>query len=340
MAKRKLTRRQAWRIQKVQEEKAERVQKREQVLPDSELGAEQRGRVISHFGTLVEVESAPEDVAGNASMESTVMKCYFRANLGHIVTGDYVVWRAGKAGLGMIEAVLPRQSLLSRPDTRGQLKPVASNIDFIVLVITPEPTPSSLLIDRYLVAAQLQDIPVKILLNKTDLLNDSNRANIESLATMYEDIGYEVLRSSTKTQTGLEALRNRLDQRISAFVGQSGVGKTSLVNALLPGINAKVGALSDHVKLGKHTTTNARLFHFPSGGQLIDSPGIREFGLWHLESSDIINGYPEFQPYIGLCKFRDCSHQQEPGCALRAAHEEGRIHSVRFTNYFTLLQAD
>lgn len=341
MANRKLTRKQAWRVKKVQEEKAKRVERREKVVADGELGPEILGRVVSHFGKLVEVEpEAAEQVDQGSADACDAMQCHFRANLGSIVTGDRVVWRRGKSGLGMIEAVLPRTSLLSRPDTRGVLKPVAANIDFIVLVITPEPTPSSLLIDRYLVAAELQDIDVKLLLNKTDLVNDANAQTINALLAVYENIGYEVLRSSVTAQEGLLALKAQLDHRISAFVGQSGVGKSSLVNALLPGVNAKVGEISEGSKLGRHTTTNARLFHFPSGGDLIDSPGIREFGLWHLEKDAVIDGYREFHPYIGYCKFRDCRHQQEPGCALRDALEKGEITQTRYDNYFTLINSD
>lgn len=335
MSKRKLTRKQAWRIEKIQQEKTQRANRKAEALDDSELQAEQTGRVISHFGSLVEVEAdTPAEHA-----EPLSMQCYFRANVGSLVTGDRVVWRAGKAGLGMIEAVLPRATALNRPDSRGQLKPVAANMDFIVLVITPEPTPSSLLIDRYLVAAELQQIPVYILLNKTDLIHSSNGSDLDALLSMYQDVGYPVLRSSTKTADGLQALRDMLNHKVSAFVGQSGVGKSSLVNALLPGVNIKVGALSERAKLGRHTTTNARLFHFPSGGSLIDSPGIREFGLWHLAPEQIIDGYREFLPLLGHCRFRDCSHRQEPGCALRAAYESGTIHPTRFENYFALLDA-
>lgn len=337
MAKRKLTRKQAWRIQKVQEEKTKRVTKREQQVDDAELGPEIEGRVVSHFGKLIEVES--ESDAGEL-LQREMMQCHFRANLGSIVTGDRVVWRKGKSGLGMIEAVLPRSSLLSRPDTRGVLKPVAANIDFIVLVITPQPAPSSLLIDRYLVAAELQHIDVKLLLNKTDLLTAENEDDIARLLQVYQDIGYQVLRSSVTGQEGLAELKQELDHRISAFVGQSGVGKSSLVNALLPGVNAKVGEVSENSKLGRHTTTNARLFHFPSGGDLIDSPGIREFGLWHLQKDAIIEGYREFHRYLGYCKFRDCHHDQEPGCALREALAKGEISELRFNNYFTLLHSD
>ena len=215
MSKRKLTRQQAWRIQKVQEEKAARLdRKASRAGQDADsLGHEQEGLVVAHFGTLVEVETAEKS--------EPALQCHFRANLGAIVAGDRVVMRCGEPH-GVVEAVLPRTSLLSRPDPRGQLKPVAANIDFIVLVITPDPTPSSMLIDRYLVAAELQNIPICLLLNKTDLINDMNEAMLDELLSIYRGIGYPVWESSVVSEHGLDELKQQLDQHISVFVGQSG----------------------------------------------------------------------------------------------------------------------
>lgn len=335
MSKRKLTRRQNWRIQKVQQEKAARLEKKASRLSDDdELGEEEQGLVVSHFGTFVEVEPASQP-----SQAQQTVQCHFRANVGAIVAGDRVVMRQGKSGYGVIETVLPRNALLSRPDPRGNLKPVAANIDFMVLVITPEPAPSSVLIDRYLVAAELQHIKIRILLNKTDLITPDNQTLLSDLLNLYRDIGYDVWECSAKTLSGLDTLKQQLDQHTSVFVGQSGVGKSSLVNALMPGVNAKVGEISESSKLGRHTTTNARLFHFPSGGDLIDSPGIREFGLWHLDPDKVIDGFQDFEPWRFECRFRDCKHQQEPGCALQAAVARGEVHQQRYDNYFTIRAA-
>jgi ribosome biogenesis GTPase len=280
MAKRKLTRRQSWRIQKIQDERAARASKKDtaidQQLDSSDLGPEQHGLIISHFGRTVDVE------ATEGPQQGTILRCHMRTNLGQLVTGDRVIWREGKE-TGVVVAKLDRKSELLRPNPYGEMKPVAANIDFIVITVAVEPTPHANLIDRYLVAAELSDIEPVILLNKTDLLNAENREKIEAMLQRYRDIDYQVLLASSSEEEGLTQLKDSLDQRISVFVGQSGVGKSSLINTLLPGIDLKVGELSAQTKKGRHTTTTARLFHFPDGGDLIDSPGIREFGLWHIE---------------------------------------------------------
>jgi ribosome biogenesis GTPase len=329
MGKRKLTRRQAWRIKKIQDERRKRAEKQEhlsvEALAGGELGAEQEGLVIAHYGNQVEVESG-----------TTIARCHLRANLDNLVTGDRVVWCAGDS-IGVVVARQPRQSELLRPDPYGAMKTVAANIDQIVLVIAPLPEPNASTIDRYLVAAEAVDIEPVILLNKSDLVTADNREEIDALLAPYPGLGYRVLQASCKHQDGLTALQQMLNNRTSVFVGQSGVGKTSLVNALLPDVNARVGALSETRQEGVHTTTTAQLFHLPDGGALIDSPGIREFGLWHMNPEQIERGFKEFQPLLGHCKFRDCKHQQEPDCALLAAAASGEISERRINSYRQIL---
>ena len=336
MSKRKLTRRQKWRIEKVQQERIERAKKREsqieQELEDDNLGVEQQGLVIAHYGATLDIEALDEP--------GVAYRCHLRTNLPPLVTGDKVIWRPSKKDdTGVVVALEERQSLLTRPDNHGRIKPVASNIDYIVLVIAPVPVPHTNLIDRYLVAAETVGIEPVILLNKIDLLDEEGQELVDGMLAIYEELGYKVLRASTKSEDGLAPLKNLLDEHVSVFVGQSGVGKSSLVNVLLPGIDTKVGALSETTGKGMHTTTAAKLFHFPAGGMLIDSPGIREFGLWHIEPEEVLEGFREFRPFLGYCRFRDCKHEQEPGCALLKALDEGYILEERMFSYRQILNS-
>ncbi|PAU60771.1 ribosome biogenesis GTPase RsgA [Pseudomonas sp. PIC25] len=331
MAKRHLSRRQSWRIEKIQEERAARAAKREsralEELEGGDLGPEQTGLVIAHFGVQVEVEAQEGDQAGQ------VFRCHLRANLPTLVTGDRVVWRPGNQGDGVIVAQLPRTSELCRPDMRGQLKPVAANVDQIVVVFAPRPEPHANLIDRYLIAAEHAGISPLLLLNKADLVDEENAASLDALLNVYRQLDYPLLEVSAHQGGGMADLQTKLDGHVSVFVGQSGVGKSSLVNSLLPGIDTRVGALSEITGKGTHTTTTARLFHFPGGGELIDSPGIREFGLGHVSRDDVEAGFIEFRDLLGTCRFRDCKHDREPGCALLKAVEEGRVQPQRMASY-------
>ncbi|MBD1551806.1 small ribosomal subunit biogenesis GTPase RsgA [Pseudomonas typographi] len=335
MAKRQLTRRQAWRIDKVQNERASRAARREsqalETLEGGDLGPEQNGLVIAHFGVQVEVEGLGGDHDGQ------VARCHLRANLPTLVTGDHVVWRAGNQGDGVIVAQLPRRSELCRPDSRGQLKPVAGNVDQIVIVFAPAPEPHANLIDRYLVAAEHAGIQPLLLLNKADILDEQNGPALHALLQVYRDLGYPLLEVSAHQGNGMQHLQEQLKGHTSVFVGQSGVGKSSLVNGLLPGVGTRVGALSQWSGQGTHTTTTARLFHFPGGGNLIDSPGIREFGLVHVSRDDVEAGFIEFAGLLGHCRFRDCKHDREPGCALLEALAAGRIHPQRMHSYRSII---
>jgi len=342
MAKRKLNKRQAWRIEKIQQEKAQRAERKETnisaQLSAGELGDETHGQVIAHFGTQVEVENS----------ERTKFRCYLRANLGSLVTGDKVVFRPGPevnvvgtgetVQTGVVEMVVERNSELSRPNPYNEVKPVAANIDFIVLVIAPEPEAHANLIDRYLVAAENCYIEPIILLNKTDLINDSNQQRFDDLLATYENLGYRTLRVCSKQEESLSEFKEFLNDRVSVFVGQSGVGKSSLIDTLLPEEELKVGALSHASKKGRHTTTTARLYHFPAGGDLIDSPGIREFGLWHMNEDEVLHGFKEIRHLSGYCRFRDCHHEKEPGCAILEAVEKGEISEARFNSYKRILE--
>jgi ribosome biogenesis GTPase len=286
------------------------------------LGPEQTGLVIAHFGVQVEVEATQGELTGQ------VFRCHLRANLPALVTGDTVVWRAGNQGIGVIVAQLPRHTELCRPDSRGQLKPVAANVDLIVIVFAPMPEPHANLIDRYLVAAEHAGIHPLLLLNKADLIDAQNAPALNVLLGVYRQLGYPLLEVSAHEGDGMQQLQARLDGHISVFVGQSGVGKSSLVNSLLPEVQARVGALSELSGQGTHTTTTARL---------IDSPGIREFGLGHVSRADVEAGFIEFADLLGTCRFRDCKHDREPGCALLMALEDGRIQQQRMNSYRSII---
>jgi len=345
MSKRKLTRKQAWRIDKIQQERAARAEKKEAHIAtettEGNLGIEQEGLVIAHYGTQVEIQAIPQTEEDYAQIESLATKrCHMRANLGSLVTGDRVIWRDADE-LGVVVAVLPRSSALSRPDPHGDMKTVAANIDNILVVIAPLPRPHSFLIDRYLVAAEAINIKPVIVINKMDLVDDKNRHIINDLMELYRGLSYTVIEASTTLGNGLDALTEFLQGKTTVFVGQSGVGKSSLINQLLPGKNLRVGALSTSTQRGTHTTTTAQLFHFPSingndGGRLIDSPGIRELGLWHIDEHTLLSGFIELAPFFGQCKFRDCQHKQEPKCAILKAHEDGHIGERRMASYLSL----
>ncbi len=332
MAKRKLTRRQAWRVQKVQQERVDRAQRRDEDyaerVENGELGPEQEGLVIAHYGVQVDVEGAD----GNCH------RCHLRANLDTLVTGDRVAWREG-APTGVIEARVERSSELNRPNSAGELRPVAANIDQIIIVIAPRPEPHRQLIDRYLVAAYATGIEPLILLNKTDLLTTEDGREMLQMLEQYAALGYPLIQASTVSESGLDAVYSALRDRISVFVGQSGVGKSSLVNVLLPGVDQVVRELSTAADKGVHTTTTARLFHVPEGGDVIDSPGIREFGLWHMDRQTVEAGFIEFRPYLGHCRFRDCRHEQDPGCALMQAVQEGAIQPERIDSYRNIISS-
>lgn len=334
MAKPKLTQNQKRRIHSnnVKALDRHRRQTKKQIdWQEDMLGETQDGVVVTRYSMHADVENA----------QGEVFRCNLRRTLAGVVVGDRVIWRKGHEKLqgisGVIEAVKPRKNELSRPDYYDGLKVMASNIDRIIIVSSVLPVLSLNIIDRYLVICETANIPAVIVVNKIDLLSVETRQETEEQLKIYRNIGYQTLMISAETGENMEKLTALLARGTSIFVGQSGVGKSSLVNRIMPEANAQTGEVSQTSGLGRHTTTSSRLYHLPQGGSLIDSPGIREFGLWHLNAEQITKGYREFQCFLGACKFRDCKHLNDPQCALREAVEQGKIHPVRFDNYHRLI---
>jgi len=326
MSKRKINQQQAKRIQALQAKKLAQAQQVQLEPSDELLGPSQLGLLITRYGKQLEVEAE----------DGKLYQCHSRQNLFDLVVGDKVLWQAAPNQTGIISACLPRQSLLARSSYRQELKPIAANVDQILLVIAPEPIPTTLLLDSYIVAAEHAGISLSLVVNKADLLAQQS-TQLMQLLDAYQSLGYEVTMTSSLSEMGLSALSKLLAHKTSVFVGQSGVGKSSLIAKLIPQTAVTVGKLAGNTKLGAHTTSASRLYHLAMGGNIIDSPGIREFALGPLTKEQITKGFKEFGPFLGQCRFHNCQHLQEPNCALQQAVSDNKISSSRLANYQRLV---
>ena len=291
--------------------------------------AGQPGLVLAHYGQSSLVESDSGEV----------IRCSTRRNLPRTVCGDRVLWQNVSRREGVVIRVLERRTTLVRPDRNKRPRAVAANLDQIVVVIATRPSFDAAMLDRYLVAAELIGAVPVIVANKLDLLDAQGAARIAQRLALHRQLGYSVLFTSTRSADRLRDLHRQLRSHTSILVGQSGVGKSSLIKALLPDLEVRVGTLSQLTGQGRHTTTVATLYHLPDGGDLIDSPGVSDFTLCPTPATEVARGFVEFRPLLGECRFHNCRHVSEPGCAVQAAARVGQISQQRLAHYCELIES-
>ena len=336
MAKRKLSKQQQRRIADQQKNKIKNNKLQLNKLQQDDLqldeASTQTARVISHHGRQLFAESE--------ILEK--IKCKIRQNLGDIACGDYVLVQHAHTATGesqnVVVAVKQRTNLLVKTGFAGAVKPVAANIGQLVIVTALKPKPNPYLIDRYLTAAENLPAKALIIINKIDLADIETKRMCEDLTSLYQDIGYRVISCSLKQNIGLHEISQALSNTTSILVGLSGVGKSSIVKAILPKEEIKIGETSEATGEGKHTTTVSALYHLQDNGIIIDSPGVRDFTPINKSVSEITNGFVDVRQFYGACKFSNCNHTNEPGCAMRKAVSDGLLNEQRFNNYQRMLQ--
>ncbi len=305
------------------------------VTPDVDPNLCRRGRVLSVHGLSSTVQA--DDGSLNQCATRRVLKTLSTDQRHVVVAGDWVMFRSHASGDGLIERVEPRSGVLAR-GSRGRRHILVANVDQILIIgSAAEPRLKPQLIDRFLVTAEQNHLRPVICINKSDLVE---RAEFQPLAGVYGRMGYRVLFTSATTGFGVERLRRLMAGQASVVVGQSGVGKSSLLNALEPGLNLRVAKVSAETEKGRHTTTTARLFPLAGGGYVVDTPGIRQFQLWDVSPEEIGGWYRDLRPYVSRCRYPNCSHTHEVDCAVKDAVADGRFDARRYESYCALFAGD
>jgi ribosome biogenesis GTPase len=276
-------------------------------------------------------------IAAPTSLRHRVKEVKGIAEQDPVAIGDQVEFTLAGPGAAHITAVLPRRNALSRPAAGAKRleQVIVANVDQVVAVFSAaRPAPKWELLDRYLVAAEAAGLPTLVVLTKLDLAEGDELDEMAEELRAFESLGYRVLRTSTVTGAGLREFTMALTGVVSVFVGKSGVGKTSLLNAVEPGLGLRVKTVSNATEKGRHSTTHLEMFNLAAGGHVVDTPGMREFGIWDPDEQSLAQGFVELRPFLGRCKFGlDCRHDTEPGCAVRQAVAAGRISPRRYHSY-------
>ena len=258
-----------------------------------------------------------------------------------VAVGDWVQIEENKEGTAFITAIEERKNYIIRraSNLSKQSHIIAANIDCAMLIVTVNyPVTTTIFIDRFLATAEAYRVPVKLVFNKIDRYNEEDQAYMEALITLYSTIGYPCLKVCAKNETGLEELQSDLQDRVTLLSGHSGVGKSTLINKLVPGVSLKTGTISEYHNKGMHTTTFSEMIALPQGGYLIDTPGIKGFGTIEMEGAEIAHYFPDIFRFATECKFNNCTHRHEPGCAVLEAVQAHWISESRYKSYLSILE--